>query len=270
MKLIHISDSHFSNTKPAFELHLLRKAFFDFKDVFSKNDTYMIVSGDVTLKGNENGYIEALTFFNEIWLENGGARERFIACPGNHDYCKLSFTAFDAFVSGIRRDNFLNFSNSSSNIIDTENATFLAVNSSSHGDTTYGYIDIEKLREKISTDIAKCSTKKQRIAIVHHNVFGIHKEDSSAIRNSLAFVKILDENNFNLILHGHQHSQTVLKLGESKMEVFAGRSLNFLTSGLVNGMAELTFNGEKWNRKNKVLSRDNSNTQQLKFEVMES
>jgi len=269
MKLIHISDSHFSNIKPPFDLYSLRKAFSDFEDIFSKNNTYMIVSGDVTLKGNENGYIEALNFFNEIWLENGGTRDRFIACPGNHDYCKFSFSAFDAFVSGIRRDNLLNFSNSSSNIVDTENATFLAVNSSSHGDTAYGYIDIERLHAKILADLTKCSTTKQRVAIVHHNVFGIYKDDSSAIRNSLAFVKILDENNFNVILHGHQHSQTVIKLGENKMEVYAGRSLNFSTPGVVNGIAELDFDGAKWTRENKVLSYDNSNTQKLKFKKME-
>jgi 3',5'-cyclic AMP phosphodiesterase CpdA len=268
MKLIHISDSHFSNDKPVFELSLLRKAFLEFKDVFSKKDTYMVVSGDVTLKGNKDGYVEALTFFNEVWLSNGGDRDRFIACPGNHDYCDLSFSAFDAFVTGIRRDNSLNFSDSSSNIVDSENATFLVLNSSSHGDTKYGYIDMETLREKISNDLTKCSEEKQRIAVVHHNVFGIYKDDSSAIRNSLAFFKILDENKFNVILHGHQHSQTVIKLGENEMEVFSGRSLNFSTPGIVNGMAELTFDGGRWSRENKILSHDHSNTQQLKFENM--
>lgn len=270
MKLIHISDLHFSNEKPVFELSSLRKAFLEFKDVFSQSETYMIVSGDVTLKGNENGYVDALTFFNETWIENGGSRDRFIACPGNHDFCSASFSAFDAFVSGIRRDNLLSFTKSSSNIIDTEGAIFLVVNSSFHGNTAFGYVDMETLRAKLSNELAACSPTKQRIAVVHHNVFGIYKDDSSAIRNSLAFLKILDEYNFNAILHGHQHSQTVLKLGESRMEVFSGRSLNFPTPGIVNGMAELTFDGKIWVRENKVLSRDNSNTQQLKFEILQA
>lgn len=265
MKIIHISDPHFGNDKPVFELSLLRKAFLEFKDLFSKDDTYMVVSGDITFKGNDKGYAEALNFFNQIWIENGGSRDRFFACPGNHDLCNSMFNDFDGFVSGIRRDNLLNFSNSSSNIVDTPNATFLLVNSSAHGDTAYGYIDMDELHKKLGDELVKCSTGKQRIAIVHHNIFGIHKIDFSAIRNSLAFVSLLDEYEFNAILHGHQHSQTVVKVGENRMQVFAGRSLNFQTKGFVNGMAELMFDGVSWTRQHNVLSHDHSNTQQLKF-----
>lgn len=265
MKIIHISDSHFGNDKPVFELNLLSKAFLDFKHLFSNDDTYLIVSGDITLKGNEKGYHEASNFFRKIWVENGGSRNRFFACPGNHDFCNSTFEAFDVFVAGIRQDNLLNFSKSATNIVEAPDATFLLVNSTAHGDTTFGCIDINNLREKLKNELTAHPSLKQRIAVVHHNVFGIYKTDSSAIRNSLAFVSLLDEYKFNVILHGHQHSQMVVKVGENRMQIFAGRSLNYQTTGIVNGMAVLTFNGSVWERENKVLSHDHSSTQQLRF-----
>jgi 3',5'-cyclic AMP phosphodiesterase CpdA len=269
MKILHITDAHFGNEKPAFELHLLKDAFLEYRESFARDDTYLVVSGDVTFKGQPEGYKEALKFFNEIWIDSGGARDRFIACPGNHDICDKKFEAFDAFVSGIRRDNLLNYSKSTANIVELPGATFLLVNSAAHADAEYGFIDINEMKRKLEIEKENRVAENQRIAVVHHNIFGLHKMDTSAIRNSLAFVSLLDEHKFNVILHGHQHAQTVVSVGRNRMELFAGRSLNFSTKGFVNGMAEMTFEGKDWAREIKVLSHDNAGTGQLKFKSME-
>lgn len=270
MRIFHISDAHFGNERPAFAWHPLKNAFNDYRDVFAQDDTYFVVSGDITLKGNIDGYKQAQNFFKEVWLDNGGGRDRFIACPGNHDICDNKFDAFDTFVSEMRRDNLLNFEKSSTNFVDFEKVTFLSINSADHRDREYGFIDLAEMQRKLEIEKLTRSAKKQRIAVVHHNIFGIHKSDSSAIRNSLALVALLDEHKFNVILHGHQHSQTVVALGSNQIKLFAGRSLNFSSPGLINGLSELIYDNGSWNRISRVLSSDNSATQQLKFKYLET
>jgi 3',5'-cyclic AMP phosphodiesterase CpdA len=270
MRIFHISDAHFGNEQPAFAWHALKNAFYEYREVFSQDDTYFVVSGDVTLKGNINGYKQAQKFFNEVWLDNGGARDRFIACPGNHDICEKKFDAFDAFISEMRRDNLLSFEKSSANFVDLKNATFLSINSADHRDAGYGFIDLAEMQRKLEIERPARSLKKQRIALVHHNIFGIHKADSSAIRNSLALVALLDEHQFDVILHGHQHAQTVVTLGSNQIKLFAGRSLNFSSPGLINGFSELIYENDEWTRLSRVLSSDNSATQQLKFKSLEA
>ena len=94
MRIIHLSDTHFGNSSPAFSVEDLKHALNGFKSSFRDADTYMIISGDITFKGNPDGYKQAQNFINETWLINGGARDRFLACPGNHYLCNGNFLNF--------------------------------------------------------------------------------------------------------------------------------------------------------------------------------
>jgi hypothetical protein len=45
-----------------------------------------------TYKGGKEGYKIAAEFFANTWLQHGGERKRFLACPGNHDPVIISLT----------------------------------------------------------------------------------------------------------------------------------------------------------------------------------
>ena len=255
MKIIHLTDPHFGDPKPAFDPHDLSVALNELANSFSDPKTYLVLSGDVSFKGSSQGYNIAAKFFDETWLRHGGARERFLACPGNHDLCDKKFDAFDAFVYGVRRDQSLVFEKSSSYVIEFDDVVFLCVNSAHHRDHQYGYVDCDALRQKLEP-IGK--TNKRKVAIIHHHIMGVFRDDTSAIRNALQVVSLLDSYNFELLIHGHQHAQADLVVGTNRIKIYSGRSLNFTTRGLVNGLAIYSYETLDWERQVKVLSSDTS------------
>ncbi|MBK8815632.1 MAG: metallophosphoesterase [Methylococcaceae bacterium] len=258
MQIIHLSDTHFGNHQPAFDLQKLRDAMNSLSDLFEKPDTYLVVSGDITFQGNSNGYIQARRFFDDTWLVNQRARNRFLACPGNHDICANSFQNFDTFLYGIRRNHDTDFSNRPHGLVKFDNIAFLMVNSASHLNHKYGLIDFQSLKTYLEIEKNYLDSVEHRIAVVHHHLIGFQENDTSTIRNALPFIALLDKFEFHLILHGHQHSQISLQLGKSKMAIFSARSLNYRTSSLVNGINILSYEKNAWNCDPRVLSADNS------------
>ncbi|MCX7112048.1 MAG: metallophosphoesterase [Proteobacteria bacterium] len=270
MKIIHISDTHFVNVNPAFDLAELKRALHEYADIFKLEDTYLVVSGDITFKGKSNGYNQAGMFFSETWLDHGGSRERFLACPGNHDICNNSFNQFDRFMYGIRRDHNADFSQNSCRLLKFDKVAFLLVNSAYHLDHKYGLVDCCFLHKTLIENSGNLSNVRHRVLVVHHHVIGVEKTDTSTIRNASRFLAILDEYNFGLVLHGHQHSQNSLTVGKNQMEIFSGRSLNFQTAGHVNGMSIISFDHGSWTSSQKFLSRDNSQIRGLSFNSVDN
>lgn len=264
MHIIHISDAHFGNSQPTFELDKLENALNQYKELFEEPDTFMVVSGDVTFKGKSIGYSQALNFFKNTWLKNNGARDRFIACPGNHDKCNGGFDEFDKFLYAIRRDHKFDFSKKSNSILEFEGVVFLALNSSFHLAHEYGLIDLNSLMECL-TNSKVIRKPNKRIAVLHHHLIGAQADDISTIRNSLPLIALLDELNFDLILHGHRHSQMSMYVGKNKMQVISTRSLNFDSSRLVNGMNLISYKNGDWCNKSMMLSEDNSIVDGLTF-----
>lgn len=229
----------------------------------------MVVSGDITFRGNAAGYEQATDFFKETWLAHQGDKNRFLACPGNHDLCNTSFKDFDRFLYSIRRDEKINFSAKSDWLVKFEHIAFLMVNSVYHRDHQYGLIDCESLLETLEENREYLSSTQHRVAVIHHHLLGVQHKDTSTIRNAHNFISLLDKYNFSLLLHGHQHSQSSLKVGNTNMEIFSARSLNFPTSNLVNGINLFSYQQDRWYRDPMVLSEDNSSISGLAFSRME-
>lgn len=269
MHIIHLSDTHFGNNQPAFDLQKLKDAMNSLSSLYKKTDTYLVVSGDITFQGNLNGYTQAGQFFKDTWLSNKGERSRFLACPGNHDICGNSFDGFDLFLYGIRRSHDTDFSNRPHWIVKFENIAFLMINSANHLDHRYGFIDYPALRTYLESEQNYLNSVQQRIVVVHHHLIGFQKNDTSTIRNALPFIALLDKFKFNLVLHGHQHSQISLLVGNSKMGIFSARSFNYASSNLVNGINLFSYKQNIWDREVLVLSDDNSMTNGLSFIKME-
>lgn len=258
MHIIHLSDTHFGNNQPAFDLQKLKHAMNSLSDLFENPDTYLVVSGDITFQGNSNGYTQASQFFLDTWLVNQEARKRFLACPGNHDICANSFQNFDTFLYGIRRSHDTGFSIRPHGLVKFENIAFLMVNSANHLNHKYGLIDFQSLKTYLESEMNYLDSVEHRIVVVHHHLIGFQENDTSTIRNSLPFIALLDKFKFHLILHGHQHSQISLQLGKSKMAIFSARSFNYPTSNLVNGINILSYEQNAWSCDPRILSADNS------------
>jgi 3',5'-cyclic AMP phosphodiesterase CpdA len=264
MHIIHLSDTHFGNNYPAFNLTRLKQAINSLSELFMDPNTYFVVSGDITFKGNPSGYIQAKNFFIETWLKNRGDRKRFLACPGNHDICDKSFEQFDSFLYSIRRDHLIDLTKEPHSLVEFDNIAFLMINSAYTLDYKYGLIDCESLKSFLEKEQSKLNAVQQRVAVIHHHLIGFQKYDISTIRNALPFITLMDEFKFNLILHGHQHSQASLEIGKSKIKVFSARSFNYPSLGLVNGINLFTYDQNAWDQKQLVLSDDNS-TSSLSF-----
>ncbi len=269
MNIIHLSDTHFGNNQPAFDLQKLKDAMNSLRDLFVNQDTYLVISGDITFQGNSNGYTQAGQFFNDTWLSNRGERNRFLACPGNHDICDNSFQSFDTFLYAIRRNHDTDFSNRPHGLVKFNNIAFLMVNSASHLNHKYGLINVQTLKTYLESEQNYLDSVEQRIVVVHHHLIGFQENDTSTIRNALPFIALLDEFKFNLVLHGHQHSQISLPVGKSKMEIFSARSFNYPSLSLVNGINLFSYSENTWVQKVLVLSDDNSMTNGLSFSKME-
>jgi 3',5'-cyclic AMP phosphodiesterase CpdA len=255
MKIIHLTDPHFGEPKPTFDTNALSRALNELAGIFCEPTTYLVLSGDVTYKGGKEGYEIAAEFFANTWLQHGGERKRFLACPGNHDLCDNKFNAFDAFVYGVRRDHDLAFEKGPSHVIKFDDVVFLCINSAHHREHKYGYVDCHALCRDL--DLLD-KTDKRKVAVIHHHVMGVYRDDASTIRNALQLISLLDSHNFELLIHGHQHAQADLVVGANQIKVYSGRSLNFATRGLVNGLAIYSYEASDWKRQVKVLSNDAS------------
>ncbi|WP_175984374.1 metallophosphoesterase family protein [Burkholderia vietnamiensis] len=254
MKLFHLTDIHCGNPKAPYQANELVDALSKFEGDFSREDTYLVISGDVTLQGQTAGYAEAQDIVQRAWLNRQGAPERIIVCPGNHDICDNGFEAFDAFVYSVRRDNEIRFQNQSACLLSFNEVLFAIVNSAHHRDHRFGAVDISELERKLTA--VERLERQRRVAIVHHHVVGVDGNDLSTIRNALPFLETLQDCGFELLLHGHRHSLSKILIGDQGMQIRAGRSLNFSTPGYVNGISIHDSEGGSWQSKDHFLSKD--------------
>lgn len=245
LKIIHISDTHFGDPNPTYDIEKIKNLLI--KEINKiEGERVLAISGDITFKGSQEGYDLASDFFKEIIAKCNIKRSNIIACPGNHDIIRdrPHFSNFDNFIYSLRRDNEISFNSHSSKILPIGNTAFVLINSAHHFEHTYGLIpqDALELLEKNKENLVNFET---RIIITHHHLLGLQEKDTSTTRNSYTFLHLLDQLNFNYILHGHQHSKFDLPIGNSMMRISSARSLSYHDRGFNNGMNIInTENGD--------------------------
>jgi 3',5'-cyclic AMP phosphodiesterase CpdA len=242
VNVLHLSDLHFgAGIANAVIFNRISEALIALiKDISSP--PVIVLSGDVTFQGRINGYADAGRFFESIRTGAGLERSRFLICPGNHDIVppKLAggipegFEELDRFAYSLRRDNACSFSERTCRSVEIDGIHFLLINSSFHLDKAFGLVNLEDLKAELrsSPPSAVCHS---RIAVVHHHPIPIAKNDLSTIRNAYDLLAFLDENKFGALLHGHQHTTMGLSVGATPVITYGVSSLNYLTSGRLNG-----------------------------------
>lgn len=235
-KIIHISDTHFGNQNPTYDLGKIQKLLIS-KINKIDGERFLVISGDITFKASNDGYTQASDFFREIIIQCKIPQSNVIACPGNHDICPGTspFRNFDQFIYSLRRDNAISFKKNCSTIIAAGETVFFLINSAHHCDHKFGLIPLDAL-ETLTTNKEIFERFKKRVLITHHHLIGIHDSDISTTRNAYILLHHLDQLNFDYILHGHQHSKFDFPVGKSGMKISSARSLSYHDRGFSNGI----------------------------------
>lgn len=234
--IIHISDTHFGDPSPTYNITSVKKALI--REIQKlEGSKILVISGDITFKAATQGYKDAEAFFNEVIESCNIPRSYILACPGNHDIVKGNspFLEFDRFIYSLRRDHEIVFTNNNSFHIKIEGMSFLLVNSASHCDHTYGLIPdtAYNILEEHESDLL---ASEKRIVVTHHHLIGQEKNDISTSRNAYSFLYNTDKVNFDYVLHGHQHSKLDLVIGKSGMRILSARSMSYHGKGYSNGL----------------------------------
>lgn len=238
--ILHISDLHFGDPEAVLNRgevsrvvgNLLAKA---------GPDVFLVLSGDISFKGQKPGYVEARDALQPALDASGVPRDRIIVCPGNHDVVKSAvssshFEAFDAWSAELRNDKRCTFSADSCRRVSGREADFLVLNSAHHGDIAYGLVDLTRMDSVLAEMGSAREQCRPRIAVLHHHLipFSGHRDESTT-RNAYAVLTRLIRHGFSLVLHGHQHALLELGVGGGPTKLCGVGSFRYVTPGFING-----------------------------------
>ncbi|MDQ8033813.1 MAG: metallophosphoesterase, partial [Bordetella sp.] len=106
--LLHISDPHFGDPKGVLSRQEVSQVLLALLHKTGP-DVFVVLSGDISFKGQAQGYVEAREALSQVFEETKVRRDRLIVCPGNHDVVKCEtgvslFEPFDAWGVSLRSD----------------------------------------------------------------------------------------------------------------------------------------------------------------------
>ncbi len=198
-------------------------------------DTILVLSGDITFKGSQEGYDNAMAFFAKYVARGAIKSGNILVCPGNHDIMPNNpFLGIDAFTYSLRRDKRIQFSTRTTFSILVDDVYFIVSNSSYHFNHKYGLSDLDSISEALR-QTPPPTNSIAKVFVTHHHLFPLFEHDASVTRNAYALISLLDQNKFNLILHGHQHFAMGFPAGYSPVHTFGVGSFNLVNHGVMNG-----------------------------------
>ncbi|MFY0479541.1 metallophosphoesterase family protein [Achromobacter marplatensis] len=247
--LLHISDPHFGDPKGVLSRQEVRQVLLDLLHKAGP-DVFVVLSGDISFKGQAQGYAEARDALFQVFDEAKVLRDRVILCPGNHDVVKDAtsispFETFDAWSASLRRDKRCAFSTDSCRRLTFPGVDFLLINSAYHGDIEFGLVDLTKMEAVLADMDATPIHDLPRVAVLHHHLIPFSREDTSTTRNAYNVLTRLAKRGFSLVLHGHQHALLELGMGVGSMKVHGVGSFRYITPGFVNGATVYRIDGSK-------------------------
>ncbi len=237
--LLHLTDLHFG------DVHSTSMSLqnFSYNDIalliaetlrakFSENKMIVALGGDLTNKGEPRKYQYAHEFLRTLQDNLKGYEIDFILCPGNHDIGtgkENCFSEFNIFTGELtRKEDFIYTDTKTSVVFEKYNLAFVSANSVFHKEHKYGFIETNELKKNFS------NSKKPIIFLTHHHLIPMFKDDISAIRNAYDVIRLCQEYNVKLVLHGHIHSSFKLDLANGLSIVGCGAPLPQLGSNYNN------------------------------------
>lgn len=238
--IVHISDLHFGDPKAVLNRGEVSRVI---GNLLAKAgpDVLLVLSGDISFKGQKEGYPEARDALKLVLDASRIPRDRIIVCPGNHDVVKSAaslspFDAFDAWSAELRNDKRCTFSANSCRRVSCREADFLVINSAYHGDIGYGLVDLARMDSVLAEMGPAVGQCQPRVAVLHHHLVPFSGlRDESTTRNAYEVLTRLIGHGFSLILHGHQHALLELGVGGGAMKLCGVGSFRYITPGFING-----------------------------------
>ncbi|GHT05527.1 hypothetical protein FACS189440_08680 [Bacteroidia bacterium] len=185
----------------------------------SINANYLICLGDITDKANEYGLNQGIDYLKEIQTELN-AEELFLV-TGNHDvdtqnttdpFYRLKSHDFPLSEDSIKSS----YWNNHYCVIERENLILFVINTCHHIRSiddlnTPPPFNDDALLEDIDTKLSQYkTTNKFKLFLCHHHPLQQSDYDDKYTKNDLIegadkLLKILKNNGFHLVLHGHKH-----------------------------------------------------------------
>jgi 3',5'-cyclic AMP phosphodiesterase CpdA len=238
--ILHLSDIH---PQPGDDLRQLAQGIADAVKLFKID--FLVVSGDLGYQGQNHRL--SVHWLRELGEKLGVQIERIICIPGNHDIDKRHLDNFDQAFRDYSRALLELFGKtgreavSPASIYVYEDHEFLLINSVYHLDITHGMVDCAFIRKLIRDKEVVQGTK---IAIVHHNPIPVIKGDRSTVVNAYEFLRIVSDAGYDVLLHGHQHIEMSLRVGEKTRLAGVG-SVNFEPDRNINNQFNVVEVGKR-------------------------
>lgn len=207
-------------------------------DKYVPEDEEIVVAicGDLTSRGDRNGFGLAVQFFRS--MQKGSSRSmRFLACPGNHDivHGSRTFSDFNQAAYALTQDASLMFTpDHTASKVTIDNADFVLWNSAFHGDHTHGLIDLKQ-----AADVLRTARSEQRIVLTHHNLIPAGQDDRSTTVNAYQAIQLAISGAAGAVMHGHIHAGSYITVGPRQTAIIGVGSLFFPPEGNFNNQFNL-------------------------------
>ena len=246
LNLLHLSDLHFGDDRTGVARAQRAQALDLLLQALPNQDYHaLVISGDLTCKGNPAGYIELRTWLeNKLFPRTGLAAQDCLICPGNHDLSRKAvkhlvkradhaahadelldpeepgfapaFQAFIAFAQGlgIPAPTLLGQPNYLSGIREHRGLRFVCLNSAwfcrdSTTDSNHLWLGLPHLQVMpLLNDPRLYDEQPLTIALVHHPEDWFNASDKNDYGERIAAYRYLAER-VHVILSGHTHGGVV-------------------------------------------------------------
>jgi predicted phosphodiesterase len=237
--ILHLSDLHFgedfgfpSSTSVAGVSLIDRfKSYFELENKVKIG--LVIVSGDITSRANM-GVLQgpAIEFLNKLCEVLNIKKDQLVIVPGNHDipikdanyFASNHENSYKLFLKELYGERKEMFGYDKFITTDGLKIDILRINSSRLRNKTemnYGYVGWDDYRYLILENIEE-EAPTIKIAVLHHHLVSVSSEESFDVEYKYGNVSVtidagkvidgLQHNNFNLVLHGHQHLPSINKV----------------------------------------------------------
>ncbi|EHI97265.1 metallophosphoesterase [Clostridium sp. DL-VIII] len=268
ISIIHISDLHFGsdyNTGMDNKAGLMniRNMSPDIFESFSKkvtelNASYLIISGDITSKNEEKGFIE----FKDKISKLGIGSDKIYIVPGNHE-CDRNresedgqFALFASYTRG-----FKTIYSDEAYILDENNKIFIygfnSVNFKKENEKELFYIKNEEF-DKLDYICKQLNQQKEdfdsytKIAVIHNNLIphpNIEIKEYAEVLNLFLIKYKLVKLGFKLVCSGHKHEELI-----EKHTVYSDENESEIVLASAPSLCGSVFNGKNGFQIIKILN----------------
>lgn len=227
MQIIQISDLHISTSTDANErIAQLHKLHNYIATSIPKDENIMFcICGDITNKGNSEGFSHAERFLTEIGSTFKNNNISIIITPGNHDITNNSTKTFEKYLKAWNSKKITLNEHPDGFVINHHEHFICGINTPAHGDHKFGKLD--ENHNKYLSELPN----ERIILIMHHHIFSNDCEDASCLRNAASIIKTARDKKITCILHGHTHGYCDITLNDHCKIIGVGPFFNSVDGG---------------------------------------